>query len=626
MRTYQTNEKVSVYAIAGTHVVLLGLNASQEAREGLLGFTIERKAGNCSYIPMRGGRRLFENLDVSEQKNSRALPIQSMMWSDYTVEPGSTYRFRVIPVYGSPDLMQPGEPVEVEVQTECNNDGDHGVFFNRGVAGSQAYARRFGAYLRYFPKVKKYRGKSRTVAEPYLRPGDVPDGAAYKWLSRGLEEGMVSFIEQAQDERFSLRAAVFEFTWMPVLQKFVEALDRGVDVKIVHHGKNKNNYRLQYERTSGVTTTSSWPDGSRDDVVFNNRYGVKEPAPDATTQEALDAFLGLGVKNEDRFEELAGMLIRRTNTALSHNKFIILLKDGEPQQVWTGSTNFTGGGIFGQSNVGHAVRDKEVARQFLDYWTMLSEDPKSRKGKEITQALQPDLAGEPAPGITCIFSPRKDAAMLDWYAERMAKARNSVFFTTAFTVAKQMLEVVGQEKAIAEGTPFQRYLLMEGDGGLLKDKIPIIRQYTENSVAWGDVLERRKGEGMDEMKLQLEALTGLNNFVNFVHTKYMLIDPLSDDPIVITGSANFSDASTKSNDENMLVIRGNTRVADIFLVEFMRLFNHFQSRNRSNEFTDEEFEASHFLSDDDSWLDPYYKPGSHEWNERLLFAGPGAQL
>ena len=39
----------------------------------------------------------------------------------------------------------------------------------------------------------------------------------------------------------------------------------------------------------------------------------------------------------------------------------------------------------------------------------------------------------------------------------------------------------------------------------------------------------------------------------------MLIDPLSEYSIVITGSANFSDASTERNDENMLVIRGDTQ-------------------------------------------------------------------
>jgi phosphatidylserine/phosphatidylglycerophosphate/cardiolipin synthase-like enzyme len=55
----------------------------------------------------------------------------------------------------------------------------------------------------------------------------------------------------------------------------------------------------------------------------------------------------------------------------------------------------------------------------------------------------------------------------------------------------------------------------------------------------------------------------------------MLLDPLSEDPILVTGSANFSDASCIENDENMLVIRGNKRVADIYLGEFMRLYKHF---------------------------------------------------
>lgn len=37
----------------------------------------------------------------------------------------------------------------------------------------------------------------------------------------------------------------------------------------------------------------------------------------------------------------------------------------------------------------------------------------------------------------------------------------------------------------------------------------------------------------------------------------MLVDPLSDRPVEVTGSANFSEASKKTNDENMLVIKDN---------------------------------------------------------------------
>ena len=68
---------------------------------------------------------------------------------------------------------------------------------------------------------------------------------------------------------------------------------------------------------------------------------------------------------------------------------------------------------------------------------------------------------------------------------------------------------------------------------------------------------------MDE---ELERQSG-DGFVFFIHTKFLLVDPLSDDPLVCTGSANFSGASLKSNDENMILVRGDTRVADIYLKE-----------------------------------------------------------
>jgi phosphatidylserine/phosphatidylglycerophosphate/cardiolipin synthase-like enzyme len=59
----------------------------------------------------------------------------------------------------------------------------------------------------------------------------------------------------------------------------------------------------------------------------------------------------------------------------------------------------------------------------------------------------------------------------------------------------------------------------------------------------------------------------------------MRVDPLGANPLVVSGSANFSHASTMNNDENMLIIRGNSRVADIYLGEFMRLYRHFAFRD-----------------------------------------------
>jgi phosphatidylserine/phosphatidylglycerophosphate/cardiolipin synthase-like enzyme len=44
---------------------------------------------------------------------------------------------------------------------------------------------------------------------------------------------------------------------------------------------------------------------------------------------------------------------------------------------------------------------------------------------------------------------------------------------------------------------------------------------------------------------------GLNTHVAFIHSKFLLMDPLGADPVIVTGSANFSDASTNANDEKL---------------------------------------------------------------------------
>ena len=126
-----------------------------------------------------------------------------------------------------------------------------------------------------------------------------------------------------------------------------------------------------------------------------------------------------------------------------------------------------------------------------------------------------------------------------------------------------------------------------------------------------------------------KGLTNLNGHVDYVHTKFMLVDPLGDDPIVVTGSANWSDESINDNDENMLVIRGDTRVADIYLTEFMRLFNHYRLRGRAGSgptelepgpgVTPAERGKLH-LRDDDGWAAPFFVPGSPEAKERELFS------
>lgn len=553
MRVRKRNEGISVHAISGSYVILLGLDATPEAARGLLGFAIRRTDHTEQERYWLKGFRTFEETmpdpvpgyNVSTYEH----PIQGFMWGDYTAKPDHEYTFEVIPVYGTPKNLDHGEPVIVKIATEREDQGEHAVYFNRGVAGSQAYAVRF-------------------QNKP---PDKIPGHRAYKWLSRGLENAMLRFIKRAKGNRYSLRMAAYEFNYRPVLKALKAASESGADIKVIYDSRIPKNYD---------------PD--------------KNPRPATASDEAIEE---VGIRD---------LMIRRTKNPsyISHNKFIILLKDRKPTEVWTGSTNFTEGGIFGQSNVGHIIRNHEIAQSYLDYWHRLATDPAGKVLRKSNLKATPNPQGEICQtAITPVFSPRPTTTALDWYGKCLQQAKGTICFTAAFGVTEELAQVLAEE-------PNQlRYILLEkpGKSFYVYDKV------RSNRIAIGAVVEKDCLYGWLK-----ERLTGLNVHVRFLHTKYMLIDPLTDNPTLITGSANFSVASTRNNDENMVIIQGNTRVADIYLGEFMRLFNHFYFRNYLNRTMAKpgsKKRKSAYLAPDDSWTHKFYKKGSYHQRERLLFRG-----
>jgi phosphatidylserine/phosphatidylglycerophosphate/cardiolipin synthase-like enzyme len=187
----------------------------------------------------------------------------------------------------------------------------------------------------------------------------------------------------------------------------------------------------------------------------------------------------------------------------------------------------------------------------------------------------------------------------------MDTAESAVFLTAAFGISEPI------ERVLEEDKDYLRYVLLERED---EDMQALFRDPDNRFAVGATYGDTPLGN------LLAERLTGLNTNVFYVHTKYVLIDPLSDDPLVITGSANFSEPSTKENDENMLVIRGDTRVADVYLGEFMRLFNHFFARNLVSRQRDPSTSHLTHLKADDSWHKVHYRDGPQQ-KERLYFAG-----
>lgn len=553
MRRRAKRQGFSVRAVSGTYVVLLGMNINSGSRllEGLLGFAIHRTE-HTARTKSRGrwlqGYLTFEatrkNHKFGELVSTLKNPIQDFLWGDYTARAGRRYTYRVVPMYGQPGALRRGRSIQVTISTESEIKNAHAVFFNRGAAGSQSYARHF-------------RNK---------RPDKVPDGRAFKWLSRGLEEGLIGFIEKAKNEHWALRAAVYEFQHQPVLEAFRRAHETGSNVRI----------------------------------IFDYKMGTNKPA-----RKNWNAIKKAGITD---------LVIRRTQnkSSISHNKFIVLLRDGDPVEVWTGSTNMTVGGIFGHSNLGHVVRDKTIARKYYQYWQRLSVDPPAKEFREWNEKHTP-LKRRNRSKMHVVFSPRLSLEGLEYYTRLIDEAQSGVFLTAAFGVNRLFRNILEKRK------PYLRYLLLETAGANMQ----LIKRNLNNQIAVGGLIGDEEGIVDEWLKVEYrgERMSGLNDHVKYVHTKYMLIDPLSEKPIVITGSANFSKSSISKNDENMLLIRGDKRVADIYLGEFMRLFSHFRRRALAARVrTKSQKSRFLYLCVDDSWTAPFYASGSAKIKERLLFS------
>jgi len=301
---------------------------------------------------------------------------------------------------------------------------------------------------------------------------------------------------------------------------------------------------------------------------------------------------------------------------LSHNKTIVLTKDGVAHAVLTGSTNFSIGGIYGHSNVVHICERDDVAAKYLWLWNDLKNNTPKSADVGVLAGKTP-LPDDPlAKQITPIFSPRDSLQALDWYAGQAKNANDALFMTFAFGMNQRF------EDAYRTGTAKLRYALMEAMSGPTRTKeqrlaneaaIIALRKMKENKFAIGS----RLGKGAFNHWL-VEQLSGLNVNVRYLHTKYMLVDPLGADPLVVSGSANFSEASTTNNDENMLIIRANPRVADIYLGEFMRLYRHFAFRDWLTQHPEaDEVQVGH-LDETDQWWKRYFGD-SFESRQRTYF-------
>lgn len=564
MRRLAEANGVTVKAYSGTTGVLLAFDVEPNKIQRLLGFAISRQITTGRFVGRINWLQGILDFPGTSKGRGELLatniaPIQKFRWSDYSVYPGTGYAYTVHPVYkmSGPDtsatnrrlFLEDGPRVEVATQ---GFEGEDAIIFNRAVASSQAFSRRF-------PDLDDEIDQARAAGT--LGTKTLPQ-RALDWLSRGLVEKMEDFLAQAQDGTWAIDLAIYEYHLPRLHNAIVDAAQRGVVVRVLYHAK-KN-----------------------DSAAAENLHQLNHP-PIPNVQ-----------------------LFPRVTSALMHDKFVVLGRidasgDRISEAVLAGSTNWTENGCYRQANVVHISRSRSIMERYADMFETLVTTSDDRGDTKRWINKNNELPGSPERFAG--FSPRSKLADIDWIAKLISEAKRDVIFSTAFKLRDEVTDAL-------LGTANDEILRM-GVQNTSSSKITGVHRdrtalFTAASLLPGG-LEGWLKESSAKQKGSIR-----------VHTKTIAIDVTSDAPLVISGSHNFSKSASDKNDENYLVIRRDLDVADVYLCEIMRIYDHYRFRFSAKE----QGKAGNpvrppSLVGNNSWTDNYFMRGHLKELDRLRFSG-----
>lgn len=547
MRKLKTNaqDTFRVKAYAGTNGVLLAFDLDEARKPGLLGFAVRQKEGTKPWQWLLNSLTFPDKAHTLPEWNatpSDLAPIQKFRWADYTIESGTTCKYRVHLVYGSADQPELDEALDIHVTTDDGMPEGHRVTFNRAVAASQSFGR-------LFPEMDKLLDSNKE-----LPIEDWPDKPR-KWLENGLLDRILRFMARAKNEKWALDVAIYEYELAAIVNAVNEADLRGVNVRVLYHSK------------------------AGDHQTDQNELSLKK--------------LSVAKKRA------------RVTSKIFHNKFIILSKinaAGErvPQAVLCGSTNFTENGVYRQANVVHESDDKDLATRYMTLFKAVWEAPAdvsaTRKWINVNNAMAPSeklFAG---------FSPRSKRTDLTEFINIIKAADKDLLFATAFKLPEDILDAL-------LGTAHDSVLRY----GIQNTASRITGFHADRTAEFTAPALLSKGlEGWVK-----EGLRGQRGNL-LVHTKAIVVNFTTDNPIVISGSHNLSASASSGNDENYLIMRDDTDLADRYGLEILRFYEHYRFRYYAKKL---KLRQARPLAVNDTWADHYYRAGHLKELARLRFSG-----
>ncbi|AZO32397.1 phospholipase D-like domain-containing protein [Mesorhizobium sp. M1B.F.Ca.ET.045.04.1.1] len=493
-----------------------------------VGFKLERrdtKTGVQSVImnripPQAGADKVPDDGIPSDQS-----PIRRCIWTDHSVASTDSVSYRVTAMRAADNGFTADEASSSDWTEPLVASGDAGdglaAYFNRGTLMSQVVSRFVHGDMT-LQSLHKFADDLKTPGFP-----------ARRYLSGDARHQILTFLGEADRRQSEIYAAIYEIN----------------DVELIDALK---------------------PFGSRGHILIGNGDGT-DPEVGSDLERA-----GLEVHHRDLSH--AG----RSSPSV-HNKFVVEVARGTDTgaAVLTGSTNWTVTGLCTQLNNVLIAQRPKIADRYLNQWKKLV-----AAGDDMPEALRaansdPTQDAE----IELYFAATTGQAEFQPVLEAIKNAKQGALFAMFMPGNSPLLSALldrAQENEIYVRGVVSRVVATK-TGDIVQVEGQVVKSGPGSGSFHRDVLipsgitDKNKPAWVESEFTAQEMLA--NHMMAIVHSKAIVIDPLSPDCVVITGSHNFSPNASEKNDENLIIIRGNQKLAQAYALHLTGVYDHYSWRN-----------------------------------------------
>ncbi|HKE23676.1 MAG TPA: phospholipase D-like domain-containing protein [Bryobacteraceae bacterium] len=548
----------SVKAYIGDFKTLLAFNFSDPARaQKLAGFSIGCKppVGQSYYLwntlqfpdPSKHAQ-----IATEKPQSTANAPVQKFRW---THVPGSVhqgvdpaqgnYTYTVTPRYF--DANQSMQPLDSSLSASVTvpvgpfTTANLSLGFTRGYMQSEAFARHFGKGTRIVPVNRPLQFDTASQAGTNNNQA-VTYAEIYAWMGSTARRQIFAILDAVvADPSLSIDVFAYDLDEPDIV---------GIFLKLAAEGR----IRMILDNAA----LHSKPTGKK--------IPLENPFTDDFKQQAKSP----------------AAIVRGSFGRFSHDKIFIVSKNGSPNQVLTGSTNFSVTGLYVNANHVLVFNDPnlaaEYAKVFQQSWAILSQTKTPSQGAATafaktalaTSAFTPP--SPPAPKLSIHYSPHSAddtdkilGAISDRIEQEAGASKGSVLFAV-MQLTGSPSEVYTTLSKVHENAKIYSYGISDAPDGVFL--------YQPGSTEGVQVTGKPGSVTLPTPFDQVPTPPG-----HEIHDKFVVCGLNGPDPVVYCGSSNLATGGEKENGDNLLEIH-DADVATAFAIESLLLVDHYNFLDR----------------------------------------------